>query len=132
MFDRSLNHFPVELIDRFADTISKVVPRSPRRSVSTPEPLHGFIELCFFKPCRRRTSPFEVLIEHHLQQHQRVIGQRTDTSVQFIEGLAIHRIDLPLNDSGNVVFSKFLPNLVPSRFRFQQRTGLILTFNSLD
>ena len=93
VFDRSLNHLPVELIDCFADTISKVVPRSSRRSVSTPEPLHGFIELCFFKPCRRRTSPFEVLIEHHLQQHQRVIGHASDASVQLIEGLAIHAVE---------------------------------------
>lgn len=53
-------------------------------------------------------------------QHQWIIGQRTDTLVMIIKGFAIHCINLPFHDSGQIDFSKFVPDFVSSRPQIRQ------------
>ena len=73
LIQRLGNHLLVQSLDKLADTVSEVIPSSPGRLITSPKPLHGLIELGFFKPHRRGQVSFEVLIEHHFEQNDWIV-----------------------------------------------------------
>ena len=50
-----------------ADAVTKVIPGTPSRHITSTKPLHGFVELGFIAPSCWRLVSFQVLVKHHLQ-----------------------------------------------------------------
>ena len=82
LVNRAVDQLLVQLIDHCSDSVTKVVPSPPCRLVSTTEPLHRLVEFRLFVPLRWRGVFFEVLVQHHLEHWDRVIGERADTAVK--------------------------------------------------
>ena len=94
---------------------SKVVPSSPGRRVATAEPLHRFVEPGFFFPSRRAASAFEILIQNHLQQDERIESVLAETVIKVIDARPIKLVDAPLNNAGMVIFGQFRIDVLPAR-----------------
>jgi hypothetical protein len=111
----SADPLTVKLFDELARSIAKVLPGTAGRHIASPQPLPGLIEPGFFMPGRRGLMALEILIEHHLQHHHRIVRFRTPSAIHSIDVGSIQLVDLPFHDPGMVVFVKLLSDLLPSR-----------------
>lgn len=82
----------------------------------------------FFLLSCRAASSLEILVEHHLQQHDRIEGVLGDALIQHVQDASVESIDLPLDDSRLIISGKLLVNLLPTRIRLGYRQLAITSF----
>jgi hypothetical protein len=120
LFQRSTNQQFVQLLDAITNSISKLIPSPPRRHIASAKPLHRFIQLGFLVPAGGGTISFQVLIEHHLEQGNWVIGKGATTKIKIVKGLAVELVHLPFDNSCMIVFAQLLADLFPTRIALWQ------------
>ena len=74
-----------------------------------------------YAPVGRGTSALQILIEHHFQWDDRVVGVTSDTAVEQIDLPTVQPIDLAYHNPGMIVGLELPINFFPSRLGGRER-----------
>jgi predicted thioesterase len=77
-------------------------------------------------PLGWRVPAQEELVEHHFEQHDRVISDSTYAMVNSVHHVPLQLIDLSLDNAGVVIGLKFLFDLLPAGIGLLHREGAVL------